>query len=264
MTKDSTDTVIGANPGSSWRGALFFVPLFAWALIGAGMIGVMAMLSEHYAKTGWISSVRLWGRFPLMLIGVKLDVHGIEHRDSPGSKLILFNHVSLLDLFVLSALCPERAIVLYKIEFERIPGIAIAFTKLGMIPVDRTNLESAVTSIMQAGRRIQSEGGTCVIAPEGTRSRNGGLQRFKLGAFHLAAEHSIPIVPMVMRGLDQILPMGKLIARSGTIRIDFLPAIETSDWSTEDSRQHSQEVRDLFLEYLPAEKKPKRKPKKDA
>jgi len=167
--------------------------------------------------------------------------------------LVLFNHVSLLDLFVLAALCPPGALVLYKKEFRKVPGLGHALRNLGMIPVDRENLEAAVASVAEAGRRIKEEGATCLIAPEGTRSRKGGLQRFKMGAFHLASEYGIPIVPMIMRGIDRVLPMGSLIVRSGVVRVDFLHPIDTSSWERENLREHSRDMRDLFLEYLPAE-----------
>jgi putative phosphoserine phosphatase/1-acylglycerol-3-phosphate O-acyltransferase len=155
---------------------------------------------------------------------------------------------------VLASLCPPGALVLYKKEFEKVPGLGHALHSLGMIPVDRENLEAAVASVAEAARRIKEEGATCMIAPEGTRSRKGGLQKFKMGAFHLASEYGIPIVPMIMRGIDRVLPMGCLIVRSGVVRVDFLEPIDTSEWDRERLREHSREVRALFLEYLPSEK----------
>ncbi len=238
---------------SGWRGVLFFVPIVIWTFAGAAVIASLAMLSERFRTQGYTSWVKVWGRVPLALCGTRIEVHGAEYRDLAEPKLLLFNHVSLLDLFVMSALCPPRALVLYKQEFSRIPGLGLAFKALGMIPIDRTNHEAAIASIAEAGRRIRAEQATCVMAPEGTRSRRGGLQSFKLGAFHLAAKHSIPIIPMIMRGIESSLPMGSFIIRNGRVRVDYLPPIDTTEWQTETVRQHARDVRRIFLRYLSPE-----------
>lgn len=257
MAGDDQTTVQRVTPAeppraSAWRGVLFFLPILLWTLAGAGAIGLAAALSARFRDGGYVRWVRTWGRVPLRLCGATVEVHGREHIEGPGPRLVLFNHVSLLDLYVLASLCPERALVLYKKEFGRVPGMGSAFRNLGMIPVDRTNLEAAISSVTEAGRRIVDEGATCVMAPEGTRSRRGGLQRFKMGAFHLAAEHSIPIVPLIMRGIESVLPMGSFLLRSGHVRVDLLPPIDTRDWERERVHEHAAELRELFLGYLPA------------
>ncbi|MFT5150258.1 MAG: putative phosphoserine phosphatase/1-acylglycerol-3-phosphate O-acyltransferase, partial [Planctomycetota bacterium] len=96
-------------------------------------------------------------------------------------------------------------------------------------------------------------------APEGTRSRRGGLQRFKLGAFHLATTTGVPIVPMIMRGVDRVLPMGSFIVRSGRIRVDYLPPIDPTGWELEEVREHADEIREQFLQYLPPAPEPEPK-----
>ncbi|MHC4838755.1 MAG: lysophospholipid acyltransferase family protein, partial [Planctomycetota bacterium] len=90
------------------------------------------------------------------------------------------------------------------------------------------------------------------IAPEGTRSRKGGLQRFKMGAFHLALQTGAPIVPSIMRGVAELNPMGSLIVRSGTVRIDFLEPIRPDGWTRQELHRHAEEVRAVFLRYLSA------------
>jgi 1-acyl-sn-glycerol-3-phosphate acyltransferase len=240
--------------GSRWRGFLLLVPFVLWSTVGASLIGIAAALSPGFRDRGYVKWVRLWGRVPLWLAGVRVTVQGQVHVDSLQPRIVIFNHVSLLDLFVISSLCPPRALVMYKKEFEKIPGLGRALRNLGMIPVDRQNLESAIASIGEAGRRIRDSNATCMIAPEGTRSRLGGLQQFKMGAFHLALEHRIPLVPMVMCGIDRILPMGSCIVRSGEVQVHFLPPVETTDWEREDLRAHTNEVRQMFLKYVPSEK----------
>lgn len=253
MTNRAQNAEGGSRRPGPWRAILCFLPVVLWTFAGAALIGLLALISARFRKGGYLPWLRAWGRVPLKLCGVTLEVHGLEHRDEPGAKLILFNHVSLLDIFLLSALFPERGLLLYKKELEVVPSLGAAVKALGMISIDRENLESAIASVTEAGRRIQEEEANCVISPEGTRSRKGGLQHFKLGAFHLAAEHSIPIVPLIMRGIEDVLPMGSFLMRSGLVRVDYLPPIDTSTWRQETVREHAQQVREIFLEVLPAE-----------
>lgn len=239
--------------GGCWRAVLLSVPLTIGLLGGAALIGLGASLSPRFREHGFLAWVRRWGRWPLWAMGIRVEVHGLEHRDAPGPKLILFNHLSLLDLFVLSSLSPARPLVLYKRELNSVPGLGSALRAMGMIPVDRQNHAAAIASVSEATERIRSEGGAVVMAPEGTRSRRGGLQQFKLGAFHLASNAQVPIVPMVIRGIDSVLPMNRRFARSGVIRVDFLPPISTLGWRAEDAREHAQQVREVFLRYLEPE-----------
>jgi 1-acyl-sn-glycerol-3-phosphate acyltransferase len=241
----------GVSRGSAWRGALLLLPLTLWVLGGALVIALLAILLPGVREGGFVRLVRIWGSVPLRLCGVRLEVHGRERVLERGPRLVLFNHVSLLDLFVLAALAPPRPLVLYKKEFSRIPGLGFALRTLRMIPVDRSNHEAAVESVAEAGRRLDEEGASCLMAPEGTRSRKGGLQDFKLGAFHLAASRGIPIVPMVMQGIETVLPMGSFVIRTGTVRVDYLQPIDTTAWKPDEARARAREVRERFLELVP-------------
>ncbi|MCB9916004.1 MAG: 1-acyl-sn-glycerol-3-phosphate acyltransferase [Planctomycetes bacterium] len=237
--------------GGRWRGALLLLPLGLFAIVVAGLVGVPAAVSRRFRERGFRPIVRAWGRWPLRALGIRLDVHGLEHLEAPGPRLLLFNHVSLLDLFVLAALCPRRPVVLYKKEFRRIPGLGLALANMGMIPVDRRDHEAALRSVAEAGARLRANEATVMMAPEGTRSRAGGLQEFKLGAFHLAAQTGVPVVPMILRGIDEVLPMGSFVARPGVVRVDLLPPLDTRGWQSAEVRRHAREVRELFLRYLP-------------
>ena len=242
---------LAAAPGSRVRGLLGLLPA-TLAFVGiAALIAGLGLVSARFRHGGFVGLVRLWGRFPLWLFGVRLETHGRERVEAPGPRLILFNHVSLLDLFVLAALCPEQPVVLYKKELGRVPGLGWALRSLGMIAVDRQNHEAALASIRAAGERLHRQGASVLMAPEGTRSRSGGLQGFKLGAFHLAAGTGVPIVPMIMRGIEGVLPIGSWLVRPGTVRVDYLAPIQTTDWSRETIREHAEEVRALFLQLLP-------------
>ena len=221
-----------------------------WTLGGAGLVALAGLvLRGVFRRRAWWM-VNLWGRAPLWWHGVRLEVSGAEHLVGDGPRLVLFNHVSILDLFVLARVAPASAVVVYKQEFHKIPGLGHALRALGHIPIDRTDKDSAVASISAAAGRIHAEGCSVFMAPEGTRSRKGGLQQFKLGPFHLAQQTGAPMVPMIMRGISSVLPMGSFVIRPGRVGVDLLEPIEPTGWQPEEVRERAGEVREVFLEWL--------------
>ncbi len=238
--------------GGPIRGILMIVPGFLWAFGHIIFLIFALLLAPKWVQRHRLGLLRSWGTVLLWLFDIKLELHGLENRDFPGAKILAVNHVSLVDLFVYSAAFAEPGTLIYKREFGRIPLMGRVMRMLDFIEVDRGNREAARQSMEVAAKRIRDKGLALWIAPEGTRSRVGGLQEFKMGAFHLAMQTGAPIVPCIMRGADKVNPMGSWIVRSGTIRVDFLPPIETKHWQRRDLRQHSKDVRELFLRFLPA------------
>ncbi len=239
-----------ARPGSRLRGFLLF-PLaagyaFGYALIGSLWANILPSSFQRH-RTAIIHG---WGKGLLRILGIRLVVHGAENL-GPAPRIVVFNHVSLLDLMVLTAMWPEHCTVLYKREFHRIPVLGRAMRAALFIPVDRGNREAAQRSIAAATAKVREEGWSILIAPEGTRSRQGGLQPFKMGPFHLAIQTRAPVVPMIFRGIDQVLPMGRLVPRTGAVRVDVLEPVDTREWRSQDVRERADEIREIFLRYVP-------------
>ena len=241
-------------PGGVLRGILVTPLIALWALFGASVLALLALCFRKWTRRKLQHIIGVWGRIPLWLAGVRVELHGEEHLQAPGPKLLLFNHVSTLDLFLLGAYAPPLPCVAYKREFHFVPGIGWALYALGMIEIDRRDAERAIKSLHRAGERLTNERFSLMMAPEGTRSRRGGLQAFKKGPFHVAIATGAPIYPMIWRGIEEVCPMGSWIIRSGTIRADCLPPIETKDWETETIEGHIAATRAVFLKYLPPEK----------
>jgi len=237
--------------GGAWRGILMALPAFLYAFGYIIFLIFALLIAPKWCSKHRQSLLRSWGVGLLWLFGIKLELHGLENRDFEGAKVLAVNHVSLVDLFVWSAVWHHPGTILYKKEFGRIPLMGRVMRMLGFIEVDRGNKEKARESVARAAERIRNEGLCMWVAPEGTRSRKGGLQEFKMGAFHLAMQTQSPLVPTIMRGAELVNPMGSWIVRSGTIRMDFLPPIPTVDWERRELRTKSEEIRELFLRFLP-------------
>jgi len=243
-----------AQKGSGFRGLILLPFTILWSIFGALFIAIIAtVFSKWFKRKGW-SLVRLWGRVPLWWHGIRLEITGGERAAAPGAKLLLFNHVSVADLLVLASISPDSAVVIYKEEFHKIPGIGQALRALGCIAVDRSNKDRAMASMAAAAERVRATGAAVMMAPEGTRSRKGGLQEFKLGAFHLGVQTGAPLVPLVMRGIDQVSPMGSPLISSGVVAVDFLEPISVEGLERKDVRALAERTREVFLEYLAPER----------
>ena len=121
---------------------------------------------------------------------------------------------------------------------------------LDFILLDRTDRGRAAASLRRAADRIIRERLSVIIAPEGTRSRDGTLDPFKLGPMHLAVASHAPIVPMVIAGSARAMPHGQGWSRGGTIVVEFLPPIATDDDTLDNLRERTDMLRDRFVAAL--------------
>ena len=97
---------------------------------------------------------------------------------------------------------------------------------------------------------MRVEGKSVCLSPEGTRSITDKLAPFKKGAFHLAMQAGVPIVPIVIHNSGDVQPKGDLLFHPGTVHVDVLPPVDTSKWSVDSIDQHVAEVRGMYLNAL--------------
>src|SRR5262245_23608877 len=161
-----------------------------------------------------------------MLFRIKFE--GVENVPTTGGCLITPNHISYGDPIWITI--PIRRRVYYMAwdkPFE-IPVLGLVMRAFGAFPV---NVESVDASAQRAAKDVLSEGRALVIFPEGGRTRTGKLMPFKMGAFRFALTHGVPIVPVTIRGAEDIWPVGRIIPRPGRLTIIYHPPIdvETAD-----------------------------------
>lgn len=208
-------------------GVLRALWMIFWIFWGTLAIGGSAIVMALFGIRGtvYVRMTRAWARIALWSSGSDAVLHGLENV-TPGEPFVLVaNHVSWFDIFAIAAKLPVDYHFVAKKELEKIPVFGLAWRVAGHISIDRGNRESATRSLRKAGEQMREQKSVVIIFAEGTRSRTGRLLPFKKGAFVLAAETGIPIIPTVVTGSFDIMRPDTFIVRPATIHVYFEPAI---------------------------------------
>ncbi len=169
-----------------------------------------------------------WARLNAFLTPMWVEVTGREHVDPEQSYVIVVNHRSTYDVYVLYGWLGIDFKWVMKHELRKVPGVGIGSAALGHVFVDRSNTEAAVRSINQAKARIR-DGTSVLFFPEGTRSTDGRLLPFKKGAFRMALDLGLPILPVTIVGTGEIQPPDTIRLFPGRAKLLFHRPIEVSD-----------------------------------
>jgi putative phosphoserine phosphatase/1-acylglycerol-3-phosphate O-acyltransferase len=217
------------------------VPSF-WAGAAAGFV------NGSYREALNVSGA-VWGDLATSLAGIDLRVEGEEHLWSHRPAVFIFNHQSALDAILMMKLIRRDMTGIGKMELKKNPIFGPIFTAAGVVFIDRANSARAIEALKPAVDALK-EGRSLVIAPEGTRSPTPRLGRFKKGAFHLAMQAGVPIVPVVFRNVLDAFPKDARIVRPATIEAVVLPPVQTAEWTVESLDSNIAEIRNRYLEVL--------------
>lgn len=163
--------------------------------------------------------MRVWAKIFLAIGGVKIDVQGLENLKAANPAVIMINHESLIDIPVAVAALPVEQRFLAKIELYRVPIFGWSLFLGGHIPVNRKNPKEAIRKINEKSGTIVQRGQNFVIAPEGTRSLDGKIKRFKKGGFKIADNYDLPIIPVTLLGNRFCAPKNAMFLKPGHVRV---------------------------------------------
>ena len=178
------------------------------------------------------SPVRLFVRMGLAMVGVRIEVSGVERLDPQQAYIFTPNHQSLIEVPLFVTYLGRNPAYLAKKEVFKYPVFGYGIGLMGVVPVDRSNSAAAVESARRATENLR-EGKSYVVYPEGTRSRDGQLLPFKKGAFMMAIDAGVPVVPVTISGATKIMPKGEVKVFPSTVRITLHDPISTKDYSRE-------------------------------
>jgi putative phosphoserine phosphatase / 1-acylglycerol-3-phosphate O-acyltransferase len=228
------------------RTAAFYGGMAAgmWAGIGAGLL---RRSRQTLVEVGGDIGAELG----LALAGIDVRVtSGEEYLWSARPCIFLMNHQSKLDPIIVMRLLRGGFTGVAKKEAANVPGFGQFFRLAGVVFVERGNTHQAKAALAPAVVKLREEGVSLVIAPEGTRSATPRLGKFKKGAFHIAMQAEVPVVPIVIRNAGEVMWRGSQTLHGGTVEVKVLAPVDTSDWSADTIDGHIADVRGMYLEAL--------------
>ena len=217
-----------------FTGGLFF-------LISSLILVVCLFL---FPKKSTFKIVRFLFTVLIRIMGIKLVVTGRENIESDKPYLIMGNHQSLFDLFVVPAAIPLCFVAVEAAYHFRLPVWGYLIRKWGCIPIQRDNLKKAFTSL-ETARKTLISGMSIAILPEGHRTLTGEMSTFKKGPFHLAKGAKADILPFAITGLYDYHKKGSFLLKPGEVRVNIGRPIlydEFEGLSIEELRQHTFDI----------------------
>jgi len=227
------------RPPTGLRARLFYF----WSLFVAAIL--LLIFGPPAISIAWLARRREWvypwadwgGRMWLRLSGMKISVRGLEHLRAEQTYVFISNHRSYLDTATIFCYVGRRIGLLAKKELLKVPILGYGMTYVNVMAIDRSNKERAIATVQAATERIHG-GVSFAVFAEGTRARPGELLPFKKGAFYMAIEAGVPVVPVAIRNTDVLMGKGTGTARPGTIEMILLEPIPTAGLSTDEDVQH--------------------------
>lgn len=218
---------------------LIFLPL---VILLTFIASTLTIIFASLINPKWASAVipPTWGKALAYLTPVWVTVEGGEHAHREQSYVVVVNHQSQYDILIVYGWLKLDLKWVIKKELRKMPGVGLGCEKAGHIFVDRRKPKLAAKAISDALSRLGSGVGV-LFFPEGTRSLDGRLLPFKSGAFRLAKEQNLPILPITLVGTRDVLPAQTLRLLPGTVRMVIHPAIHPEgkevDALVEETRQ---------------------------
>ncbi len=188
-----------------WRTNLLQAPLF---FLWTSACGTLSLCMSFFEKDGQLQHhvARLWARGGILLSGSRLTIRGAENLHKHPVAVYAANHTSYMDTPVIFATLPFQFRILAKKELWPIPFIGWHLNRSGQIPIDTVNTHATLSSL-GAGVRALRAGMPLFVFPEGGRTPTGALQPFLSGAAYLAIRAKVPLIPIALSGVYDLLPI---------------------------------------------------------
>ncbi|MBI4925957.1 MAG: 1-acyl-sn-glycerol-3-phosphate acyltransferase [Bdellovibrio sp.] len=206
-----------------------------WFFVGCAL-GVIKIFFKGLTTTTSHEVGYMIGSVALKIAGIKLKIAGIENLEKIKPCIYIGNHQSAFDAIVFAYLFPKKTIVIGKKEIRWIPFFGLLFKATGNIMIDRKNREDSVSGLNQAVRAIQEKKYSVIIFPEGTRNKEAEIELlpFKKGAFHMAIQTRVPLIPIVCANIKPLVSWREKKLNSGTLEVSVLAPIFVTQTDTAD------------------------------
>jgi len=239
MESAATEKTVADESSTTKRRSLIRRLHYWWSLFLAGAL--LAVLAPPILIVAWLLNkhdlvypvARFGGAAWLRGSGVKVEVKGLELLDPKQTYVFVSNHHSYLDTATLFVYTGRWIGLLAKKELLKVPVLGVGMGFVNIMAIDRSNRELAIRTTEAAAKRVQS-GVSFAVFVEGTRAMPGELLPFKKGAFYMARQAGVPVVPVAIKGSDVLMGKGTGEAQFGTLEMVIMKPVETTLVSTDD------------------------------
>jgi 1-acyl-sn-glycerol-3-phosphate acyltransferase len=226
-----------------WRTVFFLIPAVSLYTI---VLGMLSLASTIVDRTGDLAHrcARAWAWAILKTTGVRVRVQGLEHIAASRTYVFAANHQSIYDIPIVFTALPVQLRIVAKESLGRIPFMGWHLRFAGHLLVDRQNPGAGIVRKMA---RLVGEHHSLIVFPEGTRSVDGVVGRFKRGPFMLALDAGVPIVPVSIRGSRHVMLKGQLMVCPADVLVTVHPPVETAAIGREGVRELATRVRHIVV-----------------
>lgn len=224
---------------------IIFVPLAIIITILSCLATIIILPFAKNARWGNYPAI-FWARSLCFLSLVRVKVQGNENIDPKASYIFVANHQSIYDIPLVYGWLNNNFKWIMKKELRRLPVIGKTCELMGHIFIDRSHPMRAKQSLEAAKKNLKQGYSSIFLFPEGTRTRNGKIQRFKRGAFTIARDLHLPIVPVTIIGAYDALPKGLNYITPGTIQMIIHSPIDTSHLNDENLNEMVNKVKNTI------------------
>ena len=231
---------------------LFYIFVFVWSSLIYVVTFIALPLCYPFDKKRFVvHKLSKWLTDSFFGFGLvmKRKVEGIENLDPNGTYVMVLNHNSMVDILSIYNL-PLVFKWVSKKEVYRIPIVGRLLLAHGDIVINRASTKEAMQLVHTRGKQWLAKGASVAIFPEGTRSKDGEIHNFKAGAFILAKDAEVPILPIVLEGTDRVARKGFFMNWSNRITIKILPPVSKQDVVERPIKEVMAEVHDSMVEAL--------------
>jgi len=229
----------------AWRAwnALQLVFTIAWTTACICLAQAALALAGGNRRVPLGMASRLWAPGLLIGAGAKLRVEGLERVDFSKPHVFVANHQSMIDVCALFRVLPVPIRFVIKQELEHVPFIGWYARSMGMVFIKRGHAREAAERLHGIVALVRGGESLCAF-PEGTRSRDGSIRPFKGGAFQVALQAGVPVVPITIDGSGAVLPASGFRVRPGTITVRICDPIPTAGLRIGDRHALAQRAHD--------------------
>lgn len=223
-----------------------WLPLGITATILCALVTITGCLLGDDKIWGFYPGM-IWSKFMCLISWTKVTVKGKENIRKGQSYVFCSNHTSIFDVFLIYGYIGVPFKWIMKKELEKVPFIGWACKAAGFLFIDRAKGRKAFNTLQQA-KSIFSGGVSLVIFPEGTRTRDGAIGKFKRGAFEIAKEMELPIIPMRIDGGFYVMPHNRFLPYPGELKLTILPEIASfSPADHDEEAARIEEIRGMIV-----------------